>query len=73
MTSEVFFPIEGRQDCQHYTGFVGVILHHGQTFGVMHCAWHEYQNAVCGATSEIGGIITERCKGCRHYQSKEAS
>ena len=65
--------IEGSKDCRHYTGFVGVRLDRrtGQFYGVMHCAWHEYLNAICGAASKIGGIPTYRCWPCRHYEEKQ--
>ena len=67
MTAEVFFPIEGRQDCLNYRGFLGIILHKGRSFGVMRCVYQEYQNAIMGASSKIGGILTERCKYCNNY------
>ena len=68
-------PIEGRKDCRHYVGFVGII--HGketpipQAHGVMHCSHHEYQNAICGVKSPIGGILTDHCEKCKHYEPKE--
>ena len=62
---------EGCEDCVWHNGVVGVVLHKGQTYGVMHCAWHEYQNAAYGAKSKIGGILTERCNGCCHYQKRK--
>ena len=65
-------PIEGRADCKHYRGFVGILLRNGKQYGVMRCAWHEYQNAGCGAKSTIGGILTDRCQGCKYYETNDA-
>ena len=64
-------PIEGRTDCKYHMGFVGIHLLDGKEYGVMHCAWHEYKNAACGAKSTIGGILTDRCEGCKYYDSEE--
>jgi hypothetical protein len=73
MSHDIFSPIEGRQDCRNYRGFVGIRLHKGQSFGVMRCIYQEYMNGIAGAKSEIGGILTERCKRCDNYQPKEGA
>lgn len=70
-----FDPIEGRKDCTHYVGFVGMIYDKEeplpQAHGVMHCSYHEYLNAIIGLKSQIGGILTDRCDGCKHYEPRE--
>lgn len=68
-------PIEGRTDCSHYIGFVGVIASKErpipQMHGVMHCKYHEYLNAICGVKSLFGGVYTDLCERCTRYEPKK--
>lgn len=70
-------PIEGRTDCAHYIGFVGVMYGDEQPLpqahGVMHCRFHEYVNAICGVKSRIGGILADECERCKHYEPKKGA
>lgn len=70
-------PMNGRTDCAHYGGFVGVIAGKErpipQMHGVMHCRYHEYLGAISGVKNLIGGEYTDLCERCNHYEPKKGA